>query len=64
MSASLAHRATVRTLVAAFVRNEATVRESFAALDAAQKDLNAVEAACARGRASEAPRRRTRGPEW
>lgn len=23
-----------------------------------------AEAACARGRASEAPRRRTRGPEW
>ena len=39
---SLAHRATVRTLVAAFVRSEATVRESFAALDAAQRDLNAV----------------------
>ncbi len=39
---SLAHRATVRTLVAAFVRTEATVRESFAALEAARRDLNAV----------------------
>jgi len=42
VTTSLAHRATVRTLVAAFVRTEATVRESFAALEAAQKDLNAV----------------------
>lgn len=42
MTTSLAHRATVRTLVAAFVRTEATVRESFAALEAAQRDLNAV----------------------
>lgn len=39
MTTSLAHRATVRTLVAAFVRTEATVRESFAALEAAQRDL-------------------------
>lgn len=42
MTTDLAHRATVRTLVAAFVRTEATVRESFAALEAAQRDLNAV----------------------
>ena len=42
MTATLAHRATVRTLVAAFVRTEATVRDSFAALEAAQRDLNAV----------------------
>lgn len=42
MTTSLAHRATIRTLVAAFVQTEATVRESFAALEAAQRDLNAV----------------------